>query len=194
MVTSGENGMQEQYVVRITYHERHGTGHGGANGPGPVLLTYAGVLLLVPFVQALASSLGTKLGEQLDRATRDSLRRLLRQQASENGNPARIDNFRPNSPVSLSPTCHPRVVLEVSEDDPVKALCQIPRMDFGALAALIPAAEQRQLRVDWLGERWVAYFMGGQPVLHAWNPESRTWVQWSAAAACAAAAEDDSAD
>jgi hypothetical protein len=176
--------MQEQCVVRITYHEARGTGHGGANGPGPVLLTYAGVLLLVPFVQALASTLGAKLGEQLDRATRDSLRRLLRQQASEDGLAARIDGFRPNSPVSLTPTCHPRVVLEVSEDDPVEALCQIPRMDFGALAALIPAAEQRQLRVDWVGERWVAYFMGGQPALHAWNTESRTWDQW----------QDDSAD
>lgn len=178
MATSEENGIQDQYAVRITYHEARGTGHGGANGPGPVLLTYAGVLLLAPFVQALASSLGAKLGEQLDRATRDALRRLLRQQASEHGLRSRINGYWPNSPVSLSPTCHPRVVLEVSESDPAEALCQIPRMDFGALVALIPTDEQRQIRVDWVGGRWVAYFMGGRPALHAWNPESRTWVQW----------------
>ncbi|EHN73417.1 hypothetical protein SMCF_7146 [Streptomyces coelicoflavus ZG0656] len=176
MVVPEENDVREQCVVRITYHEARGTGHGGANGPGPVLLTYTAVLLLVPFVQALASSLGAKLGERMDRAASDGMRRLLRQQASESG-PTRIAGPWPKAPVELSPGAHPRIVLEVDEDDPAEALCEIPRMDFAALAALVPADEERQLRVVHIGERWMTYFVGGQPALHAWNPESRTWDQ-----------------
>ncbi|WP_121710428.1 IS3 family transposase [Streptomyces sp. E5N91] len=129
----------------------------------------------VPRVHAELRRLGRRVNRKR-RAASDGMRRLLRQQASESG-PTRIAGHVPNAPVELSPGAHPRIVLEVSEHDPAEALCQIPRMDFAALAALVPADEERQLRVVRIGERWMTYFVRGQSAVHAWNPESRTWDQ-----------------
>jgi hypothetical protein len=168
----------QEVAVRITYREVHGPYGGNSIDIPATVLTYTGVLLLTPFVQSLASSVGSKVGERLDQSARDALRRLMRRHAVEAESlPQVAEEAGGNPPVIFTRAARPRVVVEVHDDISAEALLEITRMNFEELFGLIPQDDSSQCRLIRLRGRWVGYLADGQPAFCFWYSEGRKWVR-----------------
>ncbi|WP_331757564.1 hypothetical protein OH736_45540 (plasmid) [Streptomyces sp. NBC_01650] len=112
-------------------------------------------LALVPFVQAVASSLGEVFSQKIDQhagQALSSLKRMLIRTAQ-----------RPSEPLES------RITL--SEDVPTHALSQLITIDYEALPSGVP------LTVRWMSVVWCAsYLEDGQIADLYWNAHERRWV------------------
>ncbi|WP_331737390.1 hypothetical protein OG520_44870 (plasmid) [Streptomyces sp. NBC_00984] len=112
-------------------------------------------LALVPFVQAVASSLGEVFSQKIDQhagQALSSLKRMLIRTAQ-----------RPSEPLES------RITL--SEDVPTHALSQLITIDYEALPSGVP------LTVRWMSVVWCAsYLEDGQIGDLYWNAHERRWV------------------
>uniref|UniRef100_UPI002F91984E hypothetical protein n=1 Tax=Streptomyces sp. NBC_01553 TaxID=2975877 RepID=UPI002F91984E len=112
-------------------------------------------LALVPFVQAVASSLGEMFSQKIDQHAAQalsSLKRMLIRTAQ-----------RPSEPLES------RITL--SEDVPTHALSQLITIDYEALPSGVP------LTVRWMSVVWCAsYLEDGQIADLYWNAHERRWV------------------
>ncbi|MFE7620293.1 hypothetical protein [Streptomyces sp. NPDC057496] len=112
-------------------------------------------LALVPFVQAVASSLGEVFSQKIDQHASQALstfKRILIRTAP-----------RPTEPLES------RITL--SEDVPTHALSQLVTIDYEALPSGVP------LTVRWMSVVWCAsYLENGQIADLYWNAHERCWV------------------
>lgn len=128
-------------------------------------VSYKETAALGPFLDAVASVLGSKEREPLSWRTRRRLRQLLRQEIGKT--------------LPQGATAH-RLTLKtgggtgvtVREDDPAEALMLLRNINFPALEQL--AEHPAQAR--WLTDRWIATVVhGSHPADHVWDPRAGEW-------------------
>lgn len=138
-----------------------GAGMAGAGGIdwGTVTVTMA----LAPFVQAVASSFGTRLAGAIDAVTRTAVTRFLRRQGSQRSLGRRW--------VAFTLTADTGAQVHFSESLPAEALAQLVSIDLGALSELgdSPAT------VTWEGAWKAALSNGEAALLFEWNPLAGAW-------------------
>ncbi|OSY42592.1 Serine/threonine-protein kinase PknB [Streptomyces platensis] len=123
-------------------------------------------MALAPFVQALASSFGTKLAGAIDHATRSAVRRFVRGQ----GESAAVDAQSAGQVMLLLEEHGVRVHL--FEGTPAEALGQLPAVNFAQLEGFSESCPV----VSWFEDAWCARGdRGGSPLVSAWDPAAGRW-------------------
>ncbi|MGW2788080.1 hypothetical protein ACWC3X_44205 [Streptomyces populi] len=142
---------------------------GRAYQSGRDIYLYAGAALgatLVPFLQALSSTLGTKVATRLDDATRRTVRRVLRRELPQ------FDQRSTRALGTLSTTGGTQIRFEAHT--PEEALPQLLAMTFDTIEQPTPDAPAL---VRWTGSGWLATVSrSGQLHDFRWDPEQAVWI------------------
>lgn len=143
-----------------------------ASFSGTAATTVIATVALLPFVQAVVSTLGTRLGEALDNKARATVRTLLERWG-------RIQNERsPESQpgtfgIVMTPQAS-QALVRITSDLPAEAIVQLAAMQFHDLA--VP--ENGQVTVRWVGDQWLASLLqDGVLTDRTWNADHRSWSQ-----------------
>lgn len=146
-------------------------GAGNMQMPAPEILA---VVAIAPFVTAVATSLGTVMGERIDRALHLLLQKLPRMAILvSRGTGVQPPSGLPTdpSPVTLSLIQGPKIHL--GSGTPTDALSLLPTMDFSDLANM---GDYPQI-VRWMDGRWHALAIKDEQVIDlVWDDEARQWV------------------
>ncbi|MGW6290797.1 hypothetical protein [Streptomyces sp. NPDC055107] len=147
-------------------------GHAGnMESPAPEILA---VVAVAPFVTAVATSLGTVMGERIDRALHILLQKLPRMAIlASRGTGVQPPSGLPTnpSPATLSLIQGPKIHL--GSGTPTNALSLLPTMDFSDLANM---GDYPQI-VRWMDGRWHALAIKDEQVIDlVWDDEARQWV------------------
>ncbi|MFD8406037.1 hypothetical protein ACFV1G_15325 [Streptomyces anulatus] len=146
-------------------------GTGNMEIPAPEILA---VVAVAPFVTAVATSLGTVMGERIDRALHLLLQKLPRMAIlASRGTGVQPPSGLPTnpSPATLSLIQGPKIHL--GSGTPTDALSLLPTMDFSDLANM---GDYPQI-VRWMDGRWHALAIKDEQVIDlVWDDEARQWV------------------
>ncbi|WP_405185793.1 hypothetical protein OG582_00035 [Streptomyces anulatus] len=139
--------------------------------PAPEVLA---VVAVAPFVTAVATSLGTVMGERIDRALHLLLQKLPRVAIlASRGTGVQPPSELPTnpSPATLSLIQGPKI--HIGSGTPTDALSLLPTMDFSDLANM---GDYPQI-VRWMDGRWHALAIKDEQVIDlVWDDEARQWV------------------
>ncbi|MFJ9852617.1 hypothetical protein [Streptomyces sp. NPDC101150] len=140
-----------------------GTVGGGMGAGGIDWGTVTVTMALAPFVQAVASSFGSKLAGTIDAVTRTVVARFLRRQG------AQPSLSRRRVEITLTADSGARILF--SDGVPAEALAQLVAMDLGALGELgdSPAT------VTWDRAWCAALSNGGTELRFEWNTLAGAW-------------------
>ncbi|NEB04324.1 hypothetical protein [Streptomyces sp. SID13726] len=140
-----ETGFPYPTPVPASYASRTPRAGSSPFGAHAAVYIAAGATLL-PFLQALAGAVGTRVGERLDDAARGALRRLLRRELEE-GAPGE------SGPAPRFLTTQGGTRIRLDADLPEEALPQLLTMAFGPLEEGDPDAPAL---VRWTSAGWLA--------------------------------------
>ncbi|MEV6408818.1 hypothetical protein AB0M58_38765 [Streptomyces bobili] len=148
--------------------------HAGTNNmeiPAPEVLA---VVAVAPFVTAVATSLGTAMGERIDRALHLLLQKVPRMAILvSRGTGVQPPSGLPTdpSPATLSLIEGPKI--HIGSGTPTGALSLLPAMDFSDLANM---GDYPQI-VRWMDGRWHALAIKDEQIIDlVWDDEARQWV------------------
>lgn len=133
---------------------------------GEVVTAVVGTFLLTPFVTAVATTIGNRAGEALNR----KLQRFVQREVAGTGElrPA------PRMELMLRSPEHSGAQVIVEADLPVHALQQMHTLDFAVLPA--PPDGVGPPIVRWSGHSWIAaYALPERIHLQHWDPSTSTW-------------------
>ncbi|MFB8143542.1 hypothetical protein [Streptomyces parvus] len=132
------------------------------------------VVAVAPFVTAVATSLGTGLGERIDRALHLLLQKVPRMAILvSRGTGVQPPSGLPTdpSPATLSLIEGPKI--HIGSGTPTDALSLLPTMDFSDLANM---GDYPQI-VRWMDGRWHALAIKDEQIIDlVWDDEARQWV------------------
>lgn len=132
------------------------------------------VVAVAPFVTAVATSLGTVMGERIDRALHLLLQKLPRMAILvSRGTGVQPPSGLPTnpSPATLSLIEGPKI--HIGSGTPTDALSLLPTMDFSDLANM---GDYPQI-VRWMDGRWHALAIKDEQIIDlVWDDEARQWV------------------
>ncbi|WP_405812558.1 hypothetical protein OG524_36250 (plasmid) [Streptomyces sp. NBC_01520] len=132
------------------------------------------VVAVAPFVTAVATSLGTAMGERIDRALHLLLQKVPRMAILvSRGTGVQPPSGLPTdpSPATLSLIEGPKI--HIGSGTPTGALSLLPTMDFSDLANM---GDYPQI-VRWMDGRWHALAIKDEQVVDlVWDDEARQWV------------------
>lgn len=150
--------------------------------PAPPFIEVLAAVALVPFVSAVASTLGTRLSSSIEEAVVTILQRVPRPAVLHIGRRLREPEPEASPREEVSTASAPLIVtadggarIQISSSTPVEALAILVGIDFSELADLgdVPAT------VRWIGSQWnAASVQDGTIIDVTWDPETRAWQRY----------------